>query len=65
MKKFEYQTRYFGSHEMPRGWDNYLNQMGDEGWELVHIVINKMINAPDCDSNYRFVFKKELTLQNK
>ena len=45
MKKFEYQTRYFGSHEMPRGWDNYLNQMGDEGWELVHIVINKMINV--------------------
>ena len=60
MKKWEYQTKYFGGHEIKSYKINeYLNYEGKEGWELVDIIIKHMINDPMEVATYTFIFKRE------
>ena len=49
MKKYEYKT-IAHTQELP---EPYLNELGEEGWELVSYVITEV------DIQHRYVFKKE------
>lgn len=60
MKRFKYKVKTFGAHKMSLfRMDDYLNEEGADGWELTQIIVNKMLDNPDEDANYIFVFKKE------
>jgi len=57
--KFEYRKRYFGSHEMNENvMIKFLDDEGEEGWELVHLIRNMMILEPHIVANYLFIFKR-------
>lgn len=59
--KFEYQTRYFGSHEMDDlRMKPFLNEQGQNGWELVQIITMPFIDEPWRIANYTFIFKRKL-----
>lgn len=56
---WEYKTKYFGVHELPiYRWTDYLNEEGRDKWELIDVIINKMINSHE-DANYTFIFKRK------
>jgi len=58
--KWEYKTIYKGAHELPiRLWSEFLNKNGKEGWELVHVVSQKMIDNPSEFANHTFLFKRK------
>jgi hypothetical protein len=57
--KYEYDQYYFGAHEMPkREWNKLLHELGDSGWELVQIIIEKFHHNYE-DSNYTFIVKRQ------
>lgn len=57
--KFEYQTVYFGAHEMDAlKMRDFLHRQGQEGWDLVHILTKPYINEPWNIANYTFIFKR-------
>ena len=58
-KRFIYKEVYRGAHELLLGIEQTLNYYGDEGWELVDIIVGYMIDNPTKIANYRFIFKKE------
>lgn len=59
-KKFTYKEVYRGAHEILMGIEQTLNYYGDDGWELVDIIVGHMFDNPTQIANYRFIFKKEV-----
>ena len=58
---FEYDTVYFGSHEIKiYNIKSFLNDKGLEGWELVQIIEKPFITEPHLTANYTFYFKRRL-----
>ena len=58
-KKYEYQTRYYTAKDMPpQRIESYLNEKGQEGWELVHVITIPMIDSPGLIANYTFFWKR-------
>lgn len=51
--KFEYQVKTFRDTR-PSDLTNKLNEIGNEGWELVNIVNNNI-------GNILYIFKRKLT----
>ena len=49
MKKYEYKAINH-INELP---ESYLNELGEEGWELVNYVVTEI------DGQHRYIFKKE------
>lgn len=61
MEKWEYKTTYLGGHELPEyKIGNYLNDQGQDGWELVTILIKKMLHDPSTVAVYNFIFKRKI-----
>lgn len=59
-KKYEYKVTYQGSHEINESnMSKFLNEMGQEGWELSFIEVNRYINEHGV-SNRIFIFKREI-----
>lgn len=60
-RKFEYQTRYYGNHELNElDIKPYLNQQGGLGWELVQIIERPFIDGTNGIANRTFIFKKQI-----
>lgn len=62
MKKFEYATSYQSCDDV-REYEiaDYLNQQGENGWELVQIIERPFITEPNKVANRTFIFKREAT----
>lgn len=60
-ERFEYQTQYYGSHEINESeFSRYFNQNGLLGWELVQVIIRHMIDEPNRVANYTFIWKRKI-----
>jgi hypothetical protein len=57
--KYEYINRYFSCKDLPEySIAKFLNDMGEEGWELVQIIERPFINDPFNIANRTFYFKR-------
>lgn len=60
METFEYQTAYYGSHEINESeFAKYFNANGLLGWELVQVIIRHMTTNPSQVANYTFIWKRK------
>ena len=62
-KKFEYIVRYKTYRDFPNGSESqieYLNERGQEGWELVSVTTLGFVNDLSTICKYQFYFKREL-----
>ena len=57
MKNFEYKTEYFSGYSY---LDNWLNDQGKEGWELVSV---KYYNSGCQDKEGIYTFKREILVK--
>jgi hypothetical protein len=60
---FEYKISFQTKNSFKNGnfdIQNYLNEMGIERWELVHINTMNFIDMPNEVANYTFFFKRKI-----
>jgi hypothetical protein len=58
---FEYLTAYKGSNDITeQNMSGYLNKMGADRWELVHVISRPFVNNPHLIANYTFIFKRRI-----
>lgn len=63
MKKFEYIIRNKSANDFPLLSSQiveWLDELGQDGWEMVGLTENKFINDPSTTATYRFYFKREI-----
>lgn len=63
MDKWEYyetKTSYYGG-----SLEDYLNKMGEKGWELIHIFyVNETIENKEAVTRGRYMFKHKIQQEN-
>lgn len=61
MEKFEYKVETFFNHELKQiKTQSYLNEQGQNGWELVNLEIRYATDQPTEINRRRFYFKRKL-----
>lgn len=60
--KYEYTIRTMGYHEVGRRDQRlgFLNEQGTEGWKLITVVYNMMLDHANGVATFDFYFKREL-----